>query len=138
MLEKPERPGPVEAVANRDGSRSDPELDIALGRNEFTESAVASLSRFQFNPATHDLLDTHDCERVETALQTAAGDGGPLRAGGNVLVKRQPAIGLPRAWLRNPGAAGRQVLSEPAQRVRTAPPSARLDSGQRPLHRRVN
>src|ERR1035437_6766128 len=55
---------------------------------------------------------------MEATLQTAADDSGPLHAGGNVLVQRQPAIGLQRAWLGNPGTAGRQVLSEPPPRVR--------------------
>src|ERR1019366_8135913 len=86
----------------------------------FPESAVASRRLFQFNPAAHDLLAKHDSERMATALQTAAGDGGPLRAGGHVLVERQPPNELQRTRLGNPGTARRQVLSEPPQRVRSA------------------
>ena len=103
-----------------------------LVRSGERQRRVASRRRFRFNPTTHDLLDTHDGERLATALQAAAGDGGSLRAGGDVLIERQPAIGIQRARLGNPGTAGRQVLAETAPRVSTAPACARLASGQRP------
>ena len=93
-----------------------------VGICAFTESAVASRRRIQFNPAAHDSLDTHDYRRMEAALQTAANDGGPLHAGGNVFVERQPASRFRRARLGYPGTAGRQVLPEPAPRVRLNTP----------------
>src|ERR1035437_9368254 len=64
-----------------------------------------------------------DFKRMEATLQTAADDSGPLHAGGNVLVQRQPALGLQRAWLGNPGTAGRQVLSETPPRGRDCAPT---------------
>jgi hypothetical protein len=40
-----------------------------------TESPVALHSRFQFNPAAHEILATHVLERLATVVQTGAGDG---------------------------------------------------------------
>jgi hypothetical protein len=40
----------------------------------FIESAVAPLRVFEFNPVAHELLLTHDFERMESAVQTAAGN----------------------------------------------------------------
>ena len=39
------------------------------------ESPVALHSRFQFNPAAHEILATQVLELLATVVQTAAGDG---------------------------------------------------------------
>ena len=40
-----------------------------------SESPVALHSRFQFNPAAHEILATQVLELLATVVQTAAGDG---------------------------------------------------------------
>ena len=48
-----------------------------VSRSEFlsAESPVASHSRFEFNPAAHEILATHVLELVAEVLQAATADG---------------------------------------------------------------